>query len=44
MELTIRAFGAHSKWCQEVSVEALARAIPVATVRQVAQRAPPPQP
>ena len=41
MELTIRAVSAQSKWCQavrEVSVEALACAIPAATVRQVAQR------
>jgi hypothetical protein len=39
MELTIRALSAHSKWCQEISVEALAHAIPVETVRHVAQTA-----
>jgi hypothetical protein len=39
MEQTIRAFTAQSKWCEEISVEALAQAIPAATVRQVAQAA-----
>lgn len=36
MELTIRAFTTQSKWCQEISVEALAHAIPAETVRHVA--------
>lgn len=39
MELTIRAVSAESKWCHEISVEALAHAIPAETVRRVAQSA-----
>lgn len=38
MDLTIRAVAAPGKWCQEVTVEALAQAIPAASVRQIAQR------